>query len=198
MIDWRSAGFEVCAEATDGEDALELIKTRRPDVVVTDIRMPIIDGLELLRLSRNSPQTQAKFIILSGYGQFDYARTALSHQASTYLLKPIDPEQFHPVLQQLKRELDEERSKQMEQESERAALIKQLLSGSSQHDEQQAMLNRIHALLEIDDRTPLRCAIVQHHAVDVPMLKQEIMEQDAFSSRYSLFQIGPHQIEEFL
>lgn len=87
-IPWEQEGFEFVGEASDGELAYPLIKREKPDILITDIRMPFMDGLELSRLVKNE-LPQIKIIILSGYNEFDYAKTAISIGVTDYLLKPI-------------------------------------------------------------------------------------------------------------
>ena len=75
-IDWKAHGYEFCGEAGDGELAYPMIQKLRPDIVITDIRMPFMDGLELSRLIRKElPDTE--IIILSGYQEFEYAKEAI-------------------------------------------------------------------------------------------------------------------------
>lgn len=89
LIDWTSLGFELVGEAYDGEDALKLMETHHPDLVITDIRMPVIDGLDLIRQA-SKVYPGAQFIILSGYADFEYARQAIRYGVSNYLTKPLD------------------------------------------------------------------------------------------------------------
>ncbi len=100
LIDWNAHGFEVVDEADNGEDALELIERIQPDVVVTDIRMPVLDGLELIgRALARRPQTS--FIIISGYNDFGYAQQAVRYGVSDFILKPIDERELTAALTQL-------------------------------------------------------------------------------------------------
>lgn len=83
-IDWNSLGFEVADEAANGEEALIKIKRSAPDVVVTDIRMPVMDGLTLLEIAFER-YPEVKFVILSGFEEFDYAKRALKMGALDYV-----------------------------------------------------------------------------------------------------------------
>ena len=88
-IDWSDIDVEVVGEATDGEEAVEMALLYRPDIILTDIRMPFMDGLILMeRLRREMPE--CVFIVLSGYSEFEYVRQAIRQGALAYLLKPID------------------------------------------------------------------------------------------------------------
>ena len=98
MIPWEEYGFTLIGEAKDGEMALPLIKKSKPDVLITDIKMPFMDGLTLSRLVKKEfPDT--KIIIISGYDDFDYARQAISLGIQQYLLKPISKAEFLKVLE---------------------------------------------------------------------------------------------------
>ncbi|WP_158630119.1 response regulator [Cohnella sp. AR92] len=108
MIDWRANGFEVVGEARDGEDALALIRSAKPDLVVTDIRMPVMNGLELIREARAAMDDSPRFVVLSGYSDFEYARKAMQYEAMDYLLKPIEPERMETLLGKLRGELEHE------------------------------------------------------------------------------------------
>ena len=87
-IPWEQEGFQFAGEASDGELAYPLIKKEKPDILITDIRMPFMDGLELSRLVKKE-LPKIKIIILSGYNEFDYAKEAINIGVTEYLLKPI-------------------------------------------------------------------------------------------------------------
>ncbi|MGE5599092.1 MAG: response regulator, partial [Bacteroidota bacterium] len=92
-IPWGEHGFFIAGEAENGEEGLELAKRIQPDIIITDIRMPNMDGLEFMsRLKEEG--IDAKVIVLSGYDEFDYAREALKYGALAYLLKPIENHQL--------------------------------------------------------------------------------------------------------
>jgi two-component system response regulator YesN len=89
-MDWNAVGFEYAGDAPDGESAVSAIRRVKPDIVITDIRMPFVDGLELTRIIRGE-FPEIRIIILSGYNDFSYAQKAISLGVSEYLLKPISP-----------------------------------------------------------------------------------------------------------
>jgi two-component system response regulator YesN len=110
-VDWTGHGFEFCGEAPDGEMALPLLQATRPDVLITDIRMPFLDGLQLSRIVRDRmPAT--KIVILSGHDEFEYAQKAIQIGISEYLLKPISVRDLHGMLRKVGAELDRERAEQ--------------------------------------------------------------------------------------
>jgi len=103
----KESGFEVVGKAGNGYDAIELIEKHKPHVVLTDIKMPFINGIELARIIRRDyPTTKVAFI--SGYDEFDYAREAIDLNVVSYLMKPVTSEDIDTFLQKLKSILDKE------------------------------------------------------------------------------------------
>ncbi len=107
IVPFEALGFTVVGEAGNGVEALQLCESLEPDLIITDIRMPLMDGLTLCRQVRAiSPTTQ--FIILSGYDDFEYARQAIEVKTMGYLLKPISSAEFIEMLKNAKLTLDEQ------------------------------------------------------------------------------------------
>ena len=106
-VDWKSAGCEFCGEASDGETALSLIETSKPDILITDIKMPFMDGLQLSRIVRKH-KPRIKIIILSGHDEFEYAQSALKIGVTEYLLKPASSEDILNSINRITLLLDEE------------------------------------------------------------------------------------------
>ena len=90
-IDWKAHGYDFCGEAGDGEVAYSMIQKEKPDIVITDIKMPFMDGLTLSRMIK-SEFPWIEIIILTGYEDFQFARDAIKIGVSNYLLKPINGE----------------------------------------------------------------------------------------------------------
>ena len=108
-IDWKNLGFQVIGYAQNGEEAMELAELETPDVVVTDIKMPFMDGLTLSRKLKKKFE-DIKIIIFSGFDEFEYAREAIKIEVEEYILKPIHSEELSQILRKLKESLDKERS----------------------------------------------------------------------------------------
>ena len=87
-IDWEKEGYEFVGEAGDGELAYPMILKTKPDILITDIRMPFMDGLELSRMVK-AEFPHIKIVILSGYDDFEYAKQAIKIGVAEYLLKPV-------------------------------------------------------------------------------------------------------------
>lgn len=107
-MDWGSHGFEVSGAAYSGLEALQWMERAKPEVVFTDIRMPGMTGLELIKKGSELPWAP-KFVVVSGYAEFAYAQRALNFGASAYCLKPYDEQEIAGVLAKLKKTLDTER-----------------------------------------------------------------------------------------
>lgn len=108
LIDWEESGYEVCAVARNGVEALEIIRNQTINLVITDIRMPIMNGLELIKAVKEEIQAPIEFIILSGYEEFEYAKQAILLGARGYLLKPIEEIEMYQLLEKIKKQYDKE------------------------------------------------------------------------------------------
>ncbi|WP_028550913.1 response regulator transcription factor [Paenibacillus sp. UNC451MF] len=106
-IDWASYGFEVVDTAENGKEAMEQIEKWMPDVVVTDIRMPFMDGMQLSEWIRSKYPT-TKIIILTGYDEFEYAQKAVKMHIDEYVLKPFSAQELIQALVKIKQLIDEE------------------------------------------------------------------------------------------
>ncbi|HBP25310.1 MAG TPA: DNA-binding response regulator [Oribacterium sp.] len=106
-MDWEKLGFTVQGYAHNGLEALEMAEEEQPDVVMTDIKMPFMDGLELSRRLKEQYPT-IKIIIFSGFDQFEYAKEAIRLEAEEYILKPIDAEELRTVFERIHGALDQE------------------------------------------------------------------------------------------
>jgi len=119
LYPWEEIGIEIAAVCQHGMEALQLAEERNLDLILTDIRMPIMDGLELVKRIR-AHYPYIKMIVLSGHDDFAYAQTCIRYGVSEYLLKPVDPDQLLAAVDRLKGELQQE-----EEQDERARLLEQ-------------------------------------------------------------------------
>lgn len=132
-VDWQANGFELCGEAPDGEMALPLLQASKPDVLITDIKMPFMDGLQLSKIvHERMPQT--KIVILSGHDEFEYAQQAIKLGVTEYLLKPVTVQDLNSVLQRVADTLTRQEQDQQDLQNlrnqvqeNRAALTERLL-----------------------------------------------------------------------
>lgn len=113
QVDWESSRFDFAGEASDGEMALPMIEEIRPDILITDVRMPFMDGLQLGRIVRaNMPRI--KILILSGYDEFEYAKEAIDISAAGYLLKPVGMDELLNALDRIADEIEAENKRREE------------------------------------------------------------------------------------
>lgn len=110
IIDWESNGVIICGEATNGLEALEFISFHLPDILLTDIKMPVMDGLELIELV-SSRFPHIKSIIMSGYDDFSYAQKAMKFGSADYILKPSKAEEILETVLKVKRAIELENSR---------------------------------------------------------------------------------------
>ena len=105
---WEESGYTLVGEAPDGEMALPMIRDTNPDIVITDIRMPFMDGIELCRILR-AQMPWIAIIVLSGYDEFEYARQCIQLGVREYLVKPINSENLREALDKVSRQILDER-----------------------------------------------------------------------------------------
>lgn len=169
-VPWQTLGFTLDAVAEDGVQALKLVEKQRPDLVITDIRMPNMDGLDLIRALREQAPA-CKILILTGHGEFAYARAALQLGVYDFLLKPVELAALCGVLTRLREELDAQYSRQSELDQlhqqvqeerilQQQRLLRRYLAGRAQAEELVASLperwcgNRLFCggvLVQMDD-----------------------------------------------
>ncbi|MCM1126314.1 MAG: response regulator [Lachnospiraceae bacterium] len=106
-MDWEALGFTVAGDAENGEDALEKLEQLEPDVIMTDIRMPYMDGLTFIAKVREQ-YPHIKILIFSGYDDFEYAKQAIKLNVTEYILKPVNGEELGEILKRVRLSLDEE------------------------------------------------------------------------------------------
>ena len=173
-IDWESIGFRVVGEAENGIEALELVERMEPDLLLTDIRMPFVSGIELARQVREvRPTTQIAF--LSGFDEFSYAKKAISVRAIDYVLKPYDENELMLVIEEAMRMVEEQgQRKEMEQffqnESEEADFEEDPVQPEDDNDH----MSRVGAMI--------RSFIEENYMYDISM--QELARRMNYSEPY--------------
>lgn len=108
MVNWNKCGSTVVGTAWNGEEGIKMIKNLKPDIVITDVRMPFVDGLEMIEAAQKFHDFES--IIISGYNSFDYAKTAIHLDVTNYILKPIDYKEVEETLIKLKENISNRRS----------------------------------------------------------------------------------------
>ncbi len=106
VIDWEKSGVWLCGTCTNAFEAMSAIRELKPDLVITDVRMPVMDGIELIRWDREQ-HNHTEFIVLSGYAEFEFAQNAMREGVNYYLLKPCGEKEIAEVLRQSIRRIEE-------------------------------------------------------------------------------------------
>lgn len=182
-IDWAGHGYEFCGDASDGEMAFPMIKKTQPDIVITDIKMPFMDGIELSRLLKKE-MPSVEIIILSGYEEFEYAKAGIEIGVAQYLTKPISGNELLKELDLLSAKIETRRKekelkalylKEMEEnrQGEKKDLFKELISGQ----------RSMSVLLSMADKLDLNITAMWYNLV---LLKANLPDkkQDGYSDEY--------------
>lgn len=173
-VDWESYGFILAGEAGDGELAYAQILEKKPDLVITDIKMPFMDGLELGRLlAAEMPQT--KIVFLTGYGEFEYAREAVRLNAAEYLLKPVTEDALGETLERVYELLQTERAQK--------TLIEQYMS-------------EMQEMKELDQERFMNALIGQHHSVNDLLDMAQKLDLPIIASAYTLLLLWVYEQED--
>jgi two-component system response regulator YesN len=129
LIDWETEGYHIEGEASNGYDAIQLIKQNKYDLIISDIKMPEMDGIELITHVREHKISEAKFVFLSGYYDFKYAKTAINHGCCDYLLKPIQKEELLTTIRKIMDEYQKDIGKEKkDRDYKKAYLDRNLLA----------------------------------------------------------------------
>lgn len=188
-IHWDMLGFDVVGSANNGVKALELVEKLQPDVVITDIKMPYMDGLELSRRLNNDYQN-IHIIIFTGFDEFEYAKEAVHLEIEEYMLKPINALELSDCLKRVKNSLDKEREEKLNVEKLanyfneslpvlQTNLFVSLIEGRVSESDYEKFL----VAYQIDMKGPLYCCAVfhtsEHHVPDGmnPLLLSMSVEQ---------------------
>jgi len=193
MIDWEAHGFSIAAEASNGKEALEIAMTIKPDVMITDVKMPIMDGLSLIREAAKKVRG-CKFIILSNFDDFQYVKEALQLGAKDYLIKTeIREDTLAELLLKLKEEMDAtggwEATSAADLYSQNLPLLKEnlfkdLFGGFWNERELLARAEPLGIRLKSADLVALKLVIDQFEAV-----KAKYVEKDEKLLRFSVSNI---------
>ena len=120
LIDWEKWGYEIAGMVYNGKEALDFLKTNEVDLILADVKMPVMDGITLLKKIREESVSEAFFVIVSGYGEFSYAQQAIKYKCTDYILKPVQKEQLSELLERVnqlynKRENERSQEEKMKQ-----------------------------------------------------------------------------------
>lgn len=197
--DWEGMGCEVVGTADCGEDALELIREKQPDIVLTDIRMNGINGLELIEQGKKINE-KIYFVMISAYKDFEYARLACNRGAYSYLVKPLDEEKLKEVILNIQKEI--QRSSQFIQEQEK---WKKLITNENSNFQEMLLKKFLKNLLSAEEFseimnlagcevTPTSCYAAVYADFDMGFKITEQLEYEM--KRLELFQEMKKELEK--
>lgn len=175
IIDWEALGFTIIGEASNGEDALEFILKEQPDLVLMDIRMPKILGVDVVKQAKEQG-FEGKVIILSGFTDFKYAQAAIKYGVDYYLTKPIDDDELLETVQEIKKTFDEENRQsdtlQHYRKKARGTILFDILTGHADFSK----INAQDMQLEADRYQVVIYEKYSHHATDMPYRFSELLK----------------------
>ncbi len=139
IIDWEKYGYRIAFSAPNCDRALEALDKTDIDLIITDIRMPRMNGLEFISAVKEKNEN-LKFVLISGYSEFDYAKWAVDQQISGYLLKPVDEDELIEIIKRVKKEIEKER----EDEARRmSCYVHNVLMGGHDYIKEQESLKTV-------------------------------------------------------
>ncbi len=137
ILDWEALGFALCGEAANGEEALSSILKNNPSLVLLDIRMPKLTGIDIIRIAREQGYN-GRFIILSGYSDFSYAQAAIRYGVEYYLTKPIDEDELLDAIHTIRESIEQEHRRSdniaLYREKAKDVILHELITGAWQKD----------------------------------------------------------------
>ncbi|MFX3634408.1 MAG: response regulator [Candidatus Pristimantibacillus sp.] len=187
LIDWHSLGYEICGEASNGEEALDSIEQLQPDLVIADIRMPVLDGLALIHQVTSQMENPPLFVIVSGYHDFKYAQQALRYGVHDYILKPIDEMELESTIRKLASALDLKKLASLTGEKlVTESIVETLLHGHYSDEDERALAAAlqmeetgkfVYLLAEIQDGYSGMGEQQQWTVKDISAALQDVMDQ---------------------
>lgn len=159
LISWEEEGFSICCEGKDGCDGLEKLMKFQPDVVLVDIKMPGMSGIELMHTALERG-FQGYFVILTGFSEFEFAKSAISLGVKEYLLKPIDEDELLDILRKIRDEIQKKEGEAAYHESNESKAREELMRRILMHMEDREELKKQMELYRMDYSDQILCAAV--------------------------------------
>jgi two-component system response regulator YesN len=188
---WEKLNIDIVLEANEGQSALKVLREQRPDIVLVDMKMPFMDGIEFLRIAREEAP-RVKYIVISGYDDFEYTRTAIHSQVLDYLLKPINRIQLNEALEKAvksilaeKLESQKDMRKGIRDNISRPMLKERILSWIIWGGQQFSILDEHMEMLEFNARNQIY-GVVLTRVINFEQVCQEKFLGDAHSLYFSI------------
>lgn len=186
MIDWHGHGYKIAGIANDGLSGYELINEVMPDLVITDIRMPELDGLEMIERCRKQIKKDIRFLVLSGYNEFSYIKAAMDLKSLSYILKPIDPEEIHPLLTQIFNQ-HEQAQYQMKRLNENIQWVTQMtLNRIIVEPNKRSLIDRALFLLDYKANMGFSSCVLKSVEMNNPSFKKAFFELNTILDSFKL------------
>lgn len=192
IIDWEQLGFEIIGEASNGEDALNFILSKKPDLVLMDIRMPKMLGLEVVENARKRG-FNGKVIILSGYTDFKYAQAAIKNGVDYYLTKPIDEDELYETVSaissQINKEAKEEETLSNYRDKAKGMILFDILTG----------VPTINNIADMNIHADIYQVVIyekySHHATELPYKFSDLLKvTNESNSSYESIEIEQNEV----
>ena len=161
LIDWESLGYIICGTASNGEEALAILKQCNPHLAIVDIQMPRINGLQLLHQASEILYLRTKFIMLSAYSDFEYAKIAMGYRVSDYILKPIDDEELIPALEIVRNQINNEIGTLESKANKLKFAANNYINRMIKDEISDELIERCKRILRLENNNSFRCALVE-------------------------------------
>lgn len=183
LIDWEAEGFSLVKLAENGQEALDFLRENPVDLIFADIKMPVMDGLTLLKTVRGEAISDAIFVFLSGYNEFLYAQTALRYGCMDYILKPVQKETMLELLAKVRKQKASSTSDRIMRQELQENRIERLLVSVLQGKDEQKDLKEIAAWLQVTG--PVRYV---HIGIDIVRAEDELADEELRERRQNVLE----------
>lgn len=173
MLEWEKLNCTVCGTATNGEDAIGIITHMNPHIVITDINMPVINGLQLIKHAMEELHLRTKFIIMSGYSEFKYVQEAMRYNVNEYILKPVDTVELTDVITRLQKQYALEGSSEEAKEQEYKFIANSLMNRIVNGEKKDSLFSRAEIFLKLK-----RCEVIRFILLEIDNFEDWMDELD--------------------
>lgn len=183
LIDWEAEGFSLVKLAESGQEALDFLRENPVDLIFADIKMPVMDGLTLLKRIREEALSDALFVFLSGYNEFLYAQTALRYGCMDYILKPVQKENMLELLARVRSQMADSMCDRIRRQELQENRIERLIVSVLQGKNEQKDIKEIAAWLQVTG--PVRYV---HIGIDIVRAEDELTDGELRERRQEVLE----------